>query len=136
MKISAKGRYALRIMVDIATADKEYVSITEIANRQEISVKYLEQIIAKLLKANLLTSLRGSLGGYKLVKTPQEYSLEQILRVTGDLPQLAPCSNSGNCPRLAKCTTAGCYVALSGLIMDFLAKTTLQDLVDKTFAVG
>ena len=68
MKISSKGRYAVRVMADIATQNKEYVSLSEIAERQNISVKYLEKIVSLLSKSGLLTSMMGSLGGYRLSK--------------------------------------------------------------------
>ena len=90
MKISTKGRYALRVMVDIAENGKDgSVSISEISERQEISNKYLEQIISKLVKANFLKSSRGQTGGYKLVKKPSEYRVGDILRVSeGNLSPL------------------------------------------------
>ena len=82
MKISTKGRYALRLMLDLAINNTgEFVSIKEIALRQEISVKYLEQIITQLNKAGLVRSVRGSQGGYRLVKAPGEYTIGLILRV-------------------------------------------------------
>lgn len=134
MKISSKGRYAVRIMVDISVAGKEYVSSSEIADRQNISIKYLEQIIAKLVKAKLLYSSRGALGGYKLTKKPSDYKMSEILAVTNDLPEFTPClSNHINCPRRDKCSTIGCWETLSNLIYEYLNKITLQDLIDKTY---
>ena len=87
MKISTKGRYALRIMIDLATnSNGNYISLNDIAKRQEISNKYLEQIIALLNKAGYLETARGKQGGYRLAKEPKEYLVGDILRVTeGDL---------------------------------------------------
>src|SRR5574344_1959194 len=132
MKISTKGRYAVRVMVDIARNEKDFVSIAEIAERQNITPKYLEQIIAKLLKANLLSSMRGTNGGYKLVKKPSEYKLYDIFEITGDTPKLASCFVS-DCKRCDKCETVGCWRALGDIINDFLKKVTLQDIIDKTY---
>ena len=87
MKISTKGRYALRIMVDIAQNSRnDYVSIKSISERQNISNKYIEQIVSKLLKADMLITYRGHTGGYKLSKKPSEYKVGDIIRVAeGDL---------------------------------------------------
>ena len=83
MKISTKGRYALRLMLDIAAHDSgEPVRIKDIASRQEISAKYLEQIVAILSKAGYVKSIRGPQGGYRLTRKPEEYSLGDILRLT------------------------------------------------------
>ncbi|MBQ8615383.1 MAG: Rrf2 family transcriptional regulator, partial [Clostridia bacterium] len=129
-----KGRYAVRVMVDIATSNKEYVSLSEIADRQSISVKYLERIVSKLTKAELLDSLKGSLGGYKLTKQPKDYSIAQILSVTGDLPELAPCQKlKAQCPNKKDCSTIGCWENLTKIIYDYLNSISLQDLINKTF---
>lgn len=84
MKISTKGRYAVRVMLDLALNDTgEYVKVREIAKRQEISEKYLEQIIAVLNKAGYVRSTRGAQGGYKIAKDPSQYTVGMILRLTG-----------------------------------------------------
>ena len=87
MKISTKGRYALRVMIDLAmNSNGKYISLKDIAERQEISNKYLEQIISLLNKAGYLETARGNTGGYKLTKQPKEYKVGDILRATeGDL---------------------------------------------------
>ena len=87
MKISTKGRYALRLMLDLSNNEQDkFISLKEIAQRQDISIKYLEQIITLLCKVGYLKSLRGSQGGYKLAKSPSEYTVGDILRITeGDL---------------------------------------------------
>ncbi len=131
MKISARGRYAVRIIVDIAKNEKDYVSISTIALRQGISIKYTEAIIADLLKNNMLKSMRGANGGYKLIKEPKDYSLKEILSITNDTPKLATCFEK-DCPRKKNCDTVDCWIKLSNLINDFLANVTLQDLIDKS----
>lgn len=134
MKISSKGRYAVRVMVDIATSNKEYISLSEIAERQNISVKYLERIVSALTKAKLLESLKGSLGGYKLTKNPKDYNVAEILSITGDLPELAPCQKSKTqCPNKKECATIGCWENLTKIIYDYLNNVSLLDLVNKTY---
>ena len=131
MKISAKGQYAVRLMVEIAKSN-EKISIANIAKSQDISPKYLEQIVSKLVKANLLESTRGHMGGYSLTKTAKEISVKQILETTGDTTELAPCL-SGDCSRKCKCDTMGVWFTLNNLINDYLQNVTLQDLLDKTY---
>ena len=103
MKISTRGRYALRVMIDLAINGKEnYISLKDIANRQEISMKYLEQIVSILNKAGLVDTLRGNNGGYKLNRKPSEYRVGDILRVAeGDLTPVycvhEECSRKKNC---------------------------------------
>ena len=108
MKISTKGRYALRLMLDIAAHDSgEPVRIKEIASRQEISAKYLEQIVAILSKAGYVKSIRGPQGGYRLTRKPEEYSLGDILRLTeGSLAPVECLEGETNqCPRAGDCIT-------------------------------
>lgn len=134
MKISSKGRYAVRTMFDLATHSENYVSLSEIAQRQNITIKYLEQIISKLVKAKLIVSSRGAQGGYKLTKKPSEYSIAEILAITGDVPELAPCQKGNiSCPNIEKCPTIGCWNTLSQIIYDYLQRVTLQDLINKTY---
>ena len=91
MKISTRGRYALRLMLDLALADpEEYCSVKSIAARQQISEKYMEQIISQLVKAGFVRSVRGAQGGYRLAYAPEKYTAGQILRLTeGDLATVA-----------------------------------------------
>lgn len=133
MKVSSKGRYAVRILVDIATHPTEYVSISEISQRQGVTVKYLEKIMNLLVKGKLVTSLLGANGGYKLLKPANKCSIAQILELTGDAPNLAPCQNNSNCPNAKNCSTIGYWDTLQKLIYDNLNKITLQDLIDKTY---
>ena len=131
MKISTKGQYAVRLMVEIAKSES-LISISAIAKKQDRSQKYLEQIVALLVKNNLLESVRGNKGGYKLTKTPQEISVKEILDITGDACDLAPCM-VGNCERKEKCDAIGVWFALGGLINDYLQKVSLKDLIEKTY---
>ena len=90
MKISASGEYAIRILVDIASGEG-YVSLSDVAKREGISLKYSEKIVSKLLKNNLLESLRGQGGGYKLAKKPEETTIKEVLEITGDITPVIPC---------------------------------------------
>lgn len=123
MMISTKGRYALRIMVDLAKHDGGApVSVREIAQRQDISGKYMEQIISVLTRAGLLRSVRGAQGGYHLARAPQEISVGMILRATeGDLAPAecvakgaVHCSRSGACP--SRAVFEKVYSAINGVI--------------------
>lgn len=98
MKISSKGRYAIRVMIDLAEHNNgNYISSKDIADRQDISRKYLEQIMTSLCKIGYLKSLRGSQGGYKLVKSLSEYTVGDILRITeGDLAAISYLSDEND----------------------------------------
>lgn len=138
MMISTRGRYALRVMIDIAVyANGSYVSLKEISERQEISVKYLEQVVALLNKAGFLQSLRGNNGGYKLTRHPSEYTAGDILRAAeGSLAPIACLKNETNdCERREKCTTLPFWENYYKTINDYVNSVTLQDLVDETIAL-
>ena len=133
MKISTKGRYALRLMLDIALDHSgEPVRIKDIAARQEISEKYLEQIISVLNKAGLVRSIRGSQGGYLLTKEVDKYTAGMILRVTEG--SLAPVSCLGDevntCERQSLCATLRLWQMLNTAICDVVDKVTLADLME------
>ena len=132
MKISTKGRYALRLMIDVAVhGGEEFVSLKDVAARQGISMKYLEQIAGLLGKAGFLRSGRGALGGYRLTKAPEEYTLGSILRLTeGNLAPVA-CLEEGAhpCGRAAQCRTLPVWSRLGQLIGDYLDSVTLRDLL-------
>ena len=133
MKISTKGRYAVRAMYEIAISQKEFISIAEISQNQSISIKYLEQIISILSKNNLVTSQKGAQGGYKLTKAPNQISIYEILHATTDTPHFAPClEDKTACPRASSCPTINCWDSLTILIINFLKSITLQDLISKT----
>lgn len=134
MKISTKGRYALRLMLDIAIHQNEEkpVRIKDIAQRQGLSVKYLEQIIAILNKAGYVRSIRGPQGGYLLKKNPWEYTVGMILYLTeGSLSPVA-CLDQGetSCDRMDSCATLRLWKQLDEAIKGVVDKVTLQDLID------
>ena len=135
MKISTKGRYAIRLMIDLAEHDEDgFVSLKDIAARQEISVKYLEQIVTVLCKIGFLKSLRGSQGGYKLAKSADEYTIGNILRVTeGELVPVACLEDENNqCPRYNKCKTIDFWQGLYDTINNYVDNVTLSDLAEIT----
>lgn len=132
MLISTKGRYALRVMVDLAEHPNEgFIPLKVIANRQEISEKYLENIIKLLVRANLLSGLRGKGGGYRLTKAPEEYTVGAVLRLTEE--SLAPVvcleENAAVCSRMAECRTLSLWQGLDKVISDYLDSVTLADLM-------
>ena len=135
MKVSTKGRYAIRLMLDIAlNSNGENVALKDIAARQNISIKYLEQIIGQLCKFGLLKSTRGSQGGYKLTKEPKEYKIGDILRVTeGDLAPIACLEGEDNtCPRSFECITLGFWEGLYAVINEYVDNYTLEDLIKES----
>lgn len=132
MKISTKGRYALRLMMDIAVNGGEKpVSIKEIAKRQDISDKYLEQIISVLNGAGFVRSVRGPQGGYVLKKKPEEYTVGMILRLTeGSLAPVACVEEEEPaCGRMESCATFELWKRLNQAISSVVDETTLADLV-------
>ncbi|MFV0466397.1 MAG: RrF2 family transcriptional regulator [Lachnospiraceae bacterium] len=132
MKISTKGRYALRLMLDIAMNDAvEPVRLKDTAERQSISVKYLEQIISQLVKSGYVRSIRGPQGGYKLARDPQEYTVGMILRrVEGNMAPVSCLEDEKNeCDRQSECVTVRIWQELDDAIRGVLDKYTLADLV-------
>ncbi|MBQ9330890.1 MAG: Rrf2 family transcriptional regulator [Oscillibacter sp.] len=134
MKISTKGRYALRLMMDVAEHDGEgYVSLKDAAERQGISLKYLEQIAGVLSKAGLLHSGRGAQGGYRLAKPPESYSVGSILRLTeGNLAPVACLEGPENlCQRCGECPTLDFWTGLYAVVNDYIDRYTLADLLEE-----
>lgn len=132
MKISTKGRYALRLMLDIARwQDKKPVSIKDIAKRQEISEKYLEQIISILNKAGYVKSIRGAQGGYVLKKEPKDYTVGMVLRTTeGSLAPVECVEDEDNtCTRKDSCVTALIWHKINNAVNDVVDNITLEDLI-------
>ncbi len=133
MKISTKGRYALRLMLDLALNESgEPIRLKEVAGRQGISDKYLEQIIATLNKAGYVKSTRGAQGGYSLKKAPGEYTVGMILRLTeGSLAPVA-CVEDGKdaCDRCDGCATMKLWAKVNDAVNNVVDTVTLQDLVD------
>lgn len=133
MKISTKGRYALRLMLDIAEHDNgDPIRIKDIAARQGISDKYLEQIISNLNKAGFVRSIRGPQGGYRLVRKPEEYIVGDILRLTeGSLAPVACLDYASNdCPKQEQCATLRLWEKINDAIRDVVDHVTLQDLIE------
>jgi len=131
MLISTKGRYALRVMADLAEHPSEgYTPLKEIAGRQEISEKYLEAIIKTLVRAKLLSGVRGKGGGYRLTRPPERYTVGSILRLTED--SLAPVAclerDADACPRSVECRTLPIWQGLDRVINEYLDSVTLADL--------
>lgn len=134
MLISTKGRYSLRVMVDLAEHRTEgFIPLRDIAQRQELSEKYLESIIKLLVKAKLLTGLRGKGGGYKLTKAPEQYTVGSVLRLTEDSLVPVSCLEPGAdcCPRMADCRTLPVWQGLERVINEYLDSITLADLMRK-----
>ena len=133
MKISTKGRYALRLMLDLAIHNTgEPVRIKDIAARQEISDKYLEQIISSLNKAGYVKSIRGPQGGYRLTKAPEQYTVGMILRLTeGSLAPVACLDDEVNsCTRQDTCATLKLWKMVNDSVISVVDKVTLANLVE------
>lgn len=134
MLISTKGRYALRVLADLAEHPTEgYVPLKEIAQRQEISEKYLEAIIKILVKAKLLSGLRGKGGGYRLTRAPEQYTVGAVLRLTEDTLAPVACleEDAAPCSRAAKCPTLPLWQGLDRMINEYLDGITLADLLQR-----
>lgn len=132
MRISTKGRYALRVMVDLAEHQADgFIPLKVIAQRQDISEKYLESIIKLLVRAKLLNGIRGKGGGYQLTKAPEQYTVGSILRLTEDSMAPVSCLEAGadSCPRAAQCRTLSLWQGLYKVMNDYLDNITLADLM-------
>jgi Rrf2 family protein len=137
MLVSTKGRYALRVMLDLAEHNTgEYIVLMDIAKRQEISEKYLEGILSVLSKNGFVSALRGRGGGYRLSRPPETYTVGSILKLTES--SLAPVAclegESNSCHRSAECKTLPLWTNLYKLIDDYFEGITLSDLAGKTGA--
>ncbi len=134
MLISTRGRYALRVMADLAEHGKGgYVAMKEVAERQQVSLKYLERILPLLVKEGLIEGVHGKGGGYRLTREPAEYRLGEILRLTeGDLAPVA-CLEPGAevCERRSICKTLPVWAELNRRINGYLDSVTLLDLMDR-----
>lgn len=133
MKISTKGRYALQLMVDLALhQDNGPVSLRDTAKRQELSDKYLEQIVTPLARAGLVRSVRGAGGGYLLIRKPEEYTVGDILRpLEGDLAPVECATNSGFCEHSSQCFTVELWQDIHRAVSSVVDHTTLADLVER-----
>ena len=134
MKISTRGRYALRVMIDLAeNYSGSYIPLKEIVERQEISQKYLEGIMTDLSKKHLVDALHGKGGGYKLAKEPQDYTVKEILLTTEVSLEPIACLEEGAppCPRAARCKTLKMWKGFSKLVNDYFEGITLLDLINE-----
>ena len=132
MIVSTRGRYALRVMIDLAEHQGEgYIPLKEIAARQEISEKYLETILKALVREHFLIGLRGKGGGYKLSRAPEQYTVGSIIRLTEG--SLAPVSclegPTNDCPRAASCRTLPMWKEFGRVVDEFLDSYTVADLM-------
>ena len=134
MKVSTKGRYALRMLLDLAEHNGEgFISLKEIAERQNISKQYLEQIVALLNTSNILRTNRGKQGGYMLAKPPSKYTVREILRITeGNLAPVTCLEEDINqCDKASYCKTLPMWTGLKKVINDYLDSVTLQDMAEE-----
>ena len=134
MKISTKGRYALRMLLDLAEQrEKGFVALKEIAQRQNISKKYLEQIVTPLARVGLVKSERGSQGGYRLTKDPADYTAGEILRAIEGSVAPIPCLGSvtNECPMSEQCFTLPFWAGLDEVINQYIDSVTLEQLASQ-----
>ena len=133
MMVSTKGRYALTVMVDLArlSEEGEFISLADIAERENLSMKYLESIIAILNKGGLLESLRGKNGGYRLARRPEDYNISEILLLTeGTLAPVNCIMQDGvQCEKAATCSTLPLWAGLDKVIENYLSDITLEDII-------
>ena len=133
MKISTKGRYALRLMLDIAlTGSEEPVPLRDVAERQDISNKYLEQIVTQLSRAGLVRSVRGMGGGYLLTRSPEEFTVGEILRaLEGSLARVSCADDPGCCGRADQCVTQEVWEQIRAAVNGVVDNIALADLVKR-----
>lgn len=132
MMVSTRGRYALRVMIDLAEHREDgYISMKSVAQRQDISLKYLEKILPLLVKEKMIEGVHGKGGGYRLTDAPENYRVGDILRLTeGDLAPVACLEcNAEPCSRTAECKTRPMWNELNNLINRYLDGVTLSDLM-------
>ena len=138
--ISTRGRYALRVMVDLAAhqGKDHYVPLKEIADRQDISEKYLESIVKSLVQGKVLQGSRGKGGGYRLTCAPEECTLGSVLRLTeGDLAPVACLEkDADSCAHAGRCPTLPVWIRLNGMIQQFLDSITLAELMQSKEETG
>ncbi|MDE6189134.1 MAG: RrF2 family transcriptional regulator [Clostridia bacterium] len=132
MLISTKGRYALRVLIDLAEhSGGEYIPLKDVAQRQQISLKYLEGIMTTLSKAGMIDGLHGKGGGYRLCKPPEQYYIGDILKLTdGSLAPVACLDeNAAKCEKATACKTLPMWKKLDSLLNDFFYSLTIKDLI-------
>ena len=139
MKISTKGRYALRLMLELALRGGEQapVSLRDVSKRQHLSDKYLEQIVTPLSRAGLVRSVRGAGGGYLLTRSPEEYTVGDILRpLEGDLAPVECATDAGFCDRCGECVTVELWQEIHRAVSNVVDRVTLADLVQRQHAIS
>ena len=130
--ISTKGRYAIRLMLDLAQqGNSNYVPLKDIASRQQISKKYLEIIVKMLVDKKLLVAFKGKKGGYKLSRLPEDYTIGEILELTEETLAPVACLQSGSipCPRASFCETLPMWTEFNNIIHDYFFNKKLSDLL-------
>lgn len=135
MLVSTKGRYALRVMIDLAEHQSQgRIPLKEIAERQGVSEKYLENILSTLVRNDLLSGMRGKGGGYRLTREPADYTVGEILRLTEGSLAPVPCleDSHGPCPRTGECATVGMWAKLGEIIDDYVDSVTIADLLSSS----
>ena len=135
MMVSTRGRYALRAMIDLAehSGEEAYVPMKQVAERQNISLKYLEKILPVLAKNNFIEGVQGKGGGYRLTKDPAEYTVGSILRLTeGNMAPVAclDCCHEAECSNTADCRTRPMWDKLYTIINEYLDSVTIADLMN------
>ncbi|MDD8049117.1 MAG: Rrf2 family transcriptional regulator [Thomasclavelia sp.] len=134
MKISTKGRYAIRCLVNIGKhSSNDFVSLLDIASEEEISFKYMEKIVNMLKKAGIVEAVRGAKGGYRLSKPTSEITLKDVLTITEGSLACVSClqDNPNKCPRYKECSTVHVWEGLNNVIDEYLSSITIQDVIDK-----
>ena len=131
MRISTKGRYALTIMIQLGKDYKNnnYLSLTEISERENISLKYLEKIMLSLKKADFFDVVKGANGGYKLKRKPEEYSIGEIIRAAEEDLNVTSCVGKDGCPNIGDCSTYPLWKGLSDEINDYLDHKNLGEYI-------
>lgn len=134
MRVSTRGRYALRVLVDLAVnAGNNYISIREVAQRQEISLKYLEQIMPLLVRNHLVKTSSGRKGGYRLATSPEELKVGSVLRITEGSFAPVTCVNTLDCARAATCPTHPMWKKYEEIAAQFFDGISIADLADSQF---
>lgn len=139
MMISTRGRYCLRVMLDLAEHQKDgYIPMKDVADRQAISLKYLEKILPVLVKNGIVDGIQGKGGGYRLSRVPEEYTLGEILRLTeGSLAPVSCLERCAEpCARAAECKTLPVWTELDRIINEYLDSVTLSSLLQNGSCVG
>ena len=132
MRLTTKGRYAVTAMLDLALHyDQGPITLSDISQRQEISLSYLEQLFSKLRRNSLVNSARGPGGGYRLSREPSEIAVAEIIAAVDETVDATRCKRKGNCQHEERCLTHDLWCDLSDQIFDFLSSITLESLVEK-----